>query len=181
MRGLTAIKRVGGKEHLLGAREQPGVIERIDPFANFTATEEFNIRRYFTDLWGGLGGSATIAGYNNMPFFTHPDTGETVRLIGLWVNHPDDQSPMGKGSYYLVRNTAGKYVHGVILDPSFSATSSPLLGTRTIVVSPFKEDKGRVLYFGGFDAGGPGFSKQDTGWIFRAQVPKGRVQRRSRR
>jgi hypothetical protein len=49
------------------------------------------------------------------------------------------------------------------------ATSKTAVGgprsARTVCVSPFPEDKGRVLHFGGFDAAqGP---HRDTAWIYK--------------
>jgi len=40
---------------------------------------------------------------------------------------------------------------------------------RTVSVSPFPEERGRVVYFGGFDAAqGP---HRDTAWIYRGTLP----------
>jgi hypothetical protein len=43
-----------------------------------------------------------------------------------------------------------------------------LRSVRTVCVSPFPEDQGRVLYFGGFDAAqGP---HRDTAWIYKGTL-----------
>lgn len=176
MRGLTAISTAGqSSQLLLGAREQPGVLELIDPSREHKVVETFNYREYFERLWGRLGGAAAIAAYNNITFMKHPDTGENAYLIGLWVNHPDlraSNTALGLSSWYLVRRENNKYEYGRVFDPEHPLPDAPkgLRATRTIVVSPFSEDQGRVLYFGGYDAGGEG-RKHNTAWIYRAVVP----------
>jgi acetyl esterase/lipase len=175
MRGLTAIPAAtGNRQVLLGAREHPGVIDLIDPQNQHRAKQDFDVRGFFTQQWGGLGGAATIAAYNDMTAFKHPISGENLLFIGLWVNHPDQKqapTPLGLSSWFLVRHTTGKYEYGQVID---SARPMPkgydgLRATRTIAVSPFADDRGRVLYFGGYDAGGQG-SKHNTAWIYRASI-----------
>ena len=49
------------------------------------------------------------------------------------------------------------------------STGKPMLkGPRTFTLSPFPEDVGDRLYFGGFDTSN--FPTTDTAWIFRAAV-----------
>ena len=43
-----------------------------------------------------------------------------------------------------------------------------LVAIRTIALSPFSEDAGQYLYFGGFDANF--LDAHDTAWIYRAHV-----------
>ena len=43
-----------------------------------------------------------------------------------------------------------------------------LVAPRTFVVSPFPEDAGKVIYFGGFDCNF--FPARDTAWVFRAPL-----------
>jgi len=157
-------------EVLLGAREQPGVIERVDPSRNHTVALEFDARSYFSKLWyrGYLYREVTLIAYNDMTPAIHPKTGQPIHLIGLWVLHPERRSELGASSWYLVRYRDGTYSHGRVFDPEDSTARGRggLRGTRTIVVSPFAEDRGRVFYFGGFDAyGGP---HQNTAWIYKA-------------
>jgi hypothetical protein len=177
MRGLTTLPATDHQSHelLLGAREQPGVIELIDPNRNYDVIQTFNYREYFRSLWGGLGGAASIAAYNEMTSMTHPDTGEKVHLIGLWINHPSlryGENELGLSSWYLIRRENGEYEHGQVFDSQHLFPDAPggLRASRTIVVSPFPEDRGRVLYFGGYDAGGSG-RKHNTAWIYRAVLP----------
>jgi len=175
MRGLTAIPDPKGGKHevLLGAREHPGVIELIDPKNQHQVTQDFDVRQFFQNLWGNLGGAATIAAYNNMTPVIHPVTGEKALIISLWVNHPEKKSrtELGLSSWYLVRRQSGNYEYGRVFAPENPLPSAPggLRGTRTITVSPFPDDQGRVLYFGGYDAGGAG-EKHNTAWIYQAKI-----------
>jgi hypothetical protein len=109
-----------------------------------------------------------MAAYNWLTPHTHPATGETVHLIGLWVNPPDKLMSPHNGSYYLVRRCSGEYEWGNVYDPAHAVPEGrQLRGTRTICLSPFPEDRASVLYFGGFDAwGGPHHS---TAWVYRAE------------
>jgi hypothetical protein len=173
MRGLTAIEYPlgSGKQVLLGAREKPGIIERIDPNDNYRAIVELDVRAYFTNLWGGLGGSASLIAYNDMTAAVDPDTGENVHLLGLWVNHPSRPNPPDNGSYYLTRRADGTYSHGNLYDAANPIPAGQeLRATRTIVVSQFVEDQSRVIYFGGFDAGGAG-DKHNSAWVYRGAWP----------
>ncbi len=43
-----------------------------------------------------------------------------------------------------------------------------LVAIRTIALSPFSEDAGQYLYFGGFDANF--LDAHDTAWIYRTHV-----------
>jgi hypothetical protein len=48
-----------------------------------------------------------------------------------------------------------------------------LQGTRTIRVSPFNEDQGRIIYFGGFDVASQylaGKRSHNTAWIYSADI-----------
>jgi arylformamidase len=176
MRGLTAVPDPKGGSHevILAAREEQGVIERIDPLDGYKSVVEFDIRAYYTNLWSGLSGSTSLAAYNDMAPMTDPKTGEPVHLIGLWVSHPNPSTPPNNGSNYLVRHRDGRYEAGVVNDPANPLPEgSALRGTRTIVASPFAEDAGRVAYFGGYDAAG--VPKLDTAWIYRGEWQGGRT------
>jgi hypothetical protein len=53
-----------------------------------------------------------------------------------------------------------------VFDPAVTPQAvGGLRSARTVCISPFPEEKGRVIYFGGFDAAqGP---HRDTAWIYR--------------
>jgi len=73
LRGLTAVPG-GNGQILLGAPEEDGVIEAIDPVNGHTVSVEFDFKTYFRRLWSGLGGAASLAAYSDMtPWFPgHP-------------------------------------------------------------------------------------------------------------
>jgi len=163
MRGLTTIDSPDGEgESILGAREAPGVIERIDPHKGHKVTLELDVRRYFADLWGRARGH--IIAYNNMVPFTVPLTGERVHLISLQTHHPD-QSYDRVHSFYLVRRQDGSYFHLEVNDPRL--TNHPeLRAVRCFEISPFNPNE---FYLGGFDCNN--LESHNTAWIFKASVP----------
>jgi len=176
LRGLTAIPDPAGDGHhvLLGTCNYPGVIYRIDPKKNFAVTTELDIRAYFAKVFGvaKLRGPC-LSAYNNLLPATDPDTGEKVHLLGLWINHPDGRgTENGASAWYLVRHADGTFGHGRVFDSRHPKPNPPLglRATRTIELSPFPEDKGRVLYFGGFDCAGA--ESRDTAWIYRGTMNK---------
>jgi hypothetical protein len=175
LRGLTPIPDPLDAKHqvLLGACAYPGVVYRMDPAKKDAVTTELDIRAYFAKAFG----VATLRGpclcaYNVFLPALDPDTGEQVHLIGVWINHPGDRdSAAGGSAWYLVRHRDGTYAHGQVFDPAHPRPSAPqgLLATRTIEVSPFPADRGRVLYFGGFDCAD--HESHNTAWIYRAELP----------
>jgi hypothetical protein len=170
MRGLTAVAGTGGYEFLLGAREHPGVIERIDPKKK-QVMPEIDVRGLVQEhlMNGKQYMRVTLIAYNDMLSVRNPDTGISAHLIGLWINPDVSDSKIQKSSWYLVRSANGKYSLGQVFDPEHPDPEHGLRGTRTICQSPFPEDRGRVFYFGGFDAtGGPYLN---TAWIYKAQLP----------
>lgn len=167
MRGLTAVNGPDGSQFLLGAREEPGVIERIDPADDHRVTVEYDIRGAYQQLWDGPSRGPTLAAYNDMLQVPDP-SGETSHLIGLWVNHPQRTTPPFNGSNYLVRAEDGTYRQGVVLDPDQPVPAGrELRATRTILPSPF-DDEPNTIYFAGFDAGGRG-KFENTAWIYRGR------------
>jgi hypothetical protein len=174
VRGLTAIPdpERPGKELLLCSREVDGVIEIINPQRNHEARVEFDLRKHFGGLVGAREGQrlTTLFAYNEMTPAVHPGTGERVLLIagGVMPGLPGDDA-RAKSAWYLVRHADGRYGTGQIFDPAVVPTAlGGLRSARTVCVSPFPEDKGRVLYFGGFDAAqGP---HRDTAWIYRGEL-----------
>lgn len=171
LRGLTATESTSGRQELLGAREDEGVIESFDPERKGVVKLDFDFREFLIKRWGSLAGGASLAAYNEMLPYPDPDTKEKVLLIGLWVNHPDGLgTPLGTSSWYLVRRPGANYELGQVFDDKAPLPASGLRATRTIVVSPFPGDRQEVFYFGGFDAGGAG-SKTNTAWIYRAELP----------
>jgi polyhydroxybutyrate depolymerase len=171
MRGLSAIPAADGEgQQLIGALQTAGRIERINPAQNHSVQSEFDIRTHFETAWGGRQDKLCLFAYNNFSPFTHPDTGAMYHLIGGWVRHPGSPE-LQRSAWVLVRDAQENYSHFRVWGGE-SATSanltSGLRGARTICVSPFPEDHGRILYLGGFDAAnGP---HRDTAWIYKGSL-----------
>ena len=175
LRGLTAVPDpVGGRhEVLIGTCAYPGVVYRIDPARNHAVTTELDIRAHFAKAWGvAVLRGPCLSAYNNFLPVADPESGEPVHLLGLWINHPDGLgTENGCSAWYLVRHRDGSYAHGRVFDPKDPLPSPPrgLVAARTIEVSPFPEDKGRVLYMGGYDCAS--VESHNTAWIYRGAPP----------
>jgi hypothetical protein len=175
MRGLTAVPdpNGAGREVLIGFRYFPEpVIERIDPQQGHRVTVELNLSEFFGQQFHGGGKylGPIRAAYNPFTAITDPRSGKTIHLAGLQVYHPGFPNPPHNGSHYLIRYTDGTYDWGAIFDPAHPVpVGKSLDATRRILVSPFPEDQGRVLYFAGYD--GP-FIDNRTAWIYRATLPR---------
>jgi hypothetical protein len=174
LRGLAAIPdpQQPGRQLLLASREVDGVIEIINPQQNHEARVEFDLRKHFGGLVGARDGQrfTTLFAYNEMTPAVHPDTGERVLLIagGVMPGLPGDDA-RAKSAWYLVRHADGRYGTGQVFDPAVVPHAlGGLRSARTVCVSPFPEDRGRVVYFGGFDAAqGP---HRDTAWIYKGTL-----------
>ena len=176
MRSLTAATDEKGQAFLLGARQVPGRIWRIDPRKAGIPPEclDLDLVPWLTERWGGLGSafehgepmrdrdgqvlhnslwSVVTVACDHFTEATNPETGEKALLAGLWAQHPDYDGPLGKSSWYLVRHSDGRYELGRVFDSDFEPTSpGGLRATRVIIASPFPEEKGRAFYFAGYDA-----------------------------
>ena len=140
------------------------------------ATRELDIRDYFSKSWSPTAemGASRFA-YNEFTPFMHPDTGARVHLIGGWIHHPAG-GELSRSAWMLVRDAAGHYTHLRVWNaahPPAENIFGGLRGCRTICVSRFPEDQGRVIYCGGFDANGLGTETKyrDTAWIYRGTLP----------
>ena len=173
MRGLSAVPDPAGGDHqvLIGFRHYPEpVIERIDPRKGHAVIVEVNLAAYFGRALhgGGKYGGPIRAAYNGFVPVTNPATGETVHLAGVQIYHPSFPTHPHNGSFYLVRHPDGTYDWGQVYDPHQPVPPDRALdATRTIVPSPFREDRGGVLYFGGYDGA---FVDNRTAWIYAATV-----------
>lgn len=170
LRGLTTVPSPSGDHDvLLESLEGPlGYVGYVDPAAGFTSTNELYFLPYFLRRWGSLPQSYVVAAYNDTTPLQDPKTGEPLELIGLEAQNP--QPGHQSSSWYLVRHLDGTYdLHEI---PAVATPENPdpaLVATRAIVVSPFAEDRGKTIYFGGYDAS---WDKSDhnTAWIYRAPL-----------
>ncbi len=170
LRGLTAVPSPSGDGDVLleSLEGYLGYVGYIDPAAGYTSTEELHFLPYFIRNWGGLTQPYVVAAYNDVTPLQDPKTGETLELIGL-----EAQSPVAghaNSSWYLVRHLDGSYdLHEI---PPIATPENPdpsLFATRAIVLSPFPEDQGKIVYFGGYDASWD-TTDHNTAWIYRASL-----------
>src|SRR5262249_42306469 len=165
LRGLTAIPAPNGDNRevlLTGAETWDAQILRLIPsLANDTVTpfvEEYYTRSLSSQWVADLKMNYSISAYNNIVSTQDPDTGETANLIGVQLHNR--QKP--NSGWYFVRRQSSQYE----LHEIQSLDGTPLIATRTIVISPFPEDQQRVVYLGGWD----GFGGTATAWIYRAGI-----------
>jgi hypothetical protein len=140
------------------------------------------------DFGGRRKATYFIAGFNDLPTVLDPNTQRLVSLIGLeQYNHIAGHM---ESAWFVARGPAGYHtLHEVVQLPLRKGIDEPLNGNpglravRTIVVSPFEEDKGQVLFMGGFDPvwecdlaylrGGGGendWHLHDNAWVYRVGI-----------
>jgi hypothetical protein len=75
---------------------------------------------------------------------------------------------LGNGRFCIRRANGADITYEVaeITDPR----EPQLVSTRTIALSPFAEDQGKALYFGGYDCGG--VPSHNTAWIYRGELQR---------
>jgi hypothetical protein len=181
MRGLTAVPDPMGRNHevLLGVRESPGVIERIDPLNNYSVTVEMDIRDYFESFVGPIDypkprvyyiiRNSLYAAYNDMCKITNPENNQSLNVFGVFIRFSDTLLPPNNGAWYLIRDEQGNYTHGFVYDDTHLVVEGEYLrAARTIIKSPFPEEKEAYLYFGGYDSAGQ--SKHNTAWIYKGKI-----------
>jgi acetyl esterase/lipase len=163
MRGLTTIPNpTGSGEVILAARENPGLIERIDPTKNHEVTVEINVAEYFSNLWDTKKRGCLMA-YNDMTPFHIPGTDIVVHLIGLQMHHPDKSIDLKTG-FYMVRWPDGSYTHGEVNDPSLAKHPEPR-AIRCFQESPWKEGE---VFTGGFDCNGR--KSHNSAWMMKGTL-----------
>jgi hypothetical protein len=164
-------------EILLATQAHPvNAISRIHPRDDFRMALDLDVQSYVSKHIPGARVMSIAA--NGFAPFRHPDTGERVHLGGLWLHFRDQNDTQdSNAAWYLVRYDDGTYRHGRILDPNCPIPNRGIPGglrdARTICVSPFSEDRGRVLYFGGFNCGTHYIKEKlvNTAWIYKGTLP----------
>jgi hypothetical protein len=187
--GLAGVPDPGdpSREMLIGVRDFRAQVLRIDTARIDTATPELDAQAYVVKVFGSERARLVRLASNGFTPVTHPDTGEKVHLAGLWVAHPDGaDTETGNSSWYLVRRADGTYAHGRVWTPDDPVPNQGVRGglrtTRTVCVSTFAEDRGRILYFGGFDSGLSTSPEEFgyTAWIYKGALPAPPESRRTR-
>jgi len=179
MRGLSAIPAAPGstRQHILatdnGFEDSPAVVRRIDPDAGYTENLDLDVTALF---------AAELPAAKLLQLAVNPLTrvdlpsGASALFMGLWLYFPTAlDTEDGNASWFLVRQDDGAYQYGRVYDPVFPVPNPGKGGlrlTRPVCVSPFPEDGGNVLYFGGFDTGLGSWPMvfADVGWIYKATL-----------
>jgi hypothetical protein len=169
-RGLTCIDdpvAPGKKALLTGFEGVAGDILRIDALTG-VAEAELRTRDFLTRQWGAPPVRPDIiAGYNDAPLaISDPET----RLFSLlsYSPNPDEVS-----SAWFMSRTAGSppryQLHEVRpLSWPYRRSDNLLWSVRALAISPFVEDRGRVLYLGGYD--GHFRPDHNTAWLYRVGI-----------
>ena len=185
IRGMTAIANPPGTGQSIVFVWAPdtrsrGCIIRLDPAATggYERREEICLDKVVSQYLDADGSTVpfVLAAYNRFLAVTDPSTGATGHLVGAEAWIPGKQFPNvqqnGNGGYYAgalyaIRDDAAHYRLGEV-NGSIGAAAPPLVATRAYALSPFAEDRGQVVYFGGYDCNfKPG---SDTAWIFRTSL-----------
>jgi len=183
IRGLTAVPKPGGNSEVLwfvALRK----VRRLDPAAGFKETIELDMPVFLTEKLG-LPVVGALSAYNDLMPYVMPGTGETLWLFGFECSHPGavlNSHPRIKARVqmkdpprtrftgngrYCIRHAKGAnitYEVAEITDPR----EPQLVAPRTITVSPFPEDRGKALYFGGYDCNG--VPSHNTAWIYKGTI-----------
>ena len=192
IRGLAAVPNPTGRGQVLlyncRGNDKQTCVRRLDPANGYAETVELNIN---ADMGKRLGARIpyVLSAYNDFLNCTLPGTRENVWMFGLEMSftpsavqqHPEWRVFKAEGKYrpgmssrdmyyaaegrYYVRHTSAsgeiRYEQKEISDPALPT----LVSVRTIAVSPFPADQGKVLYFGGYDANYQ--PSHNTAWIYR--------------
>lgn len=172
MRGLSVVPdpKNPAKPVILGGLEDPPLIQRIDP-ATGQAIDELNYMKYFQRVFGdrpnkGLWVNTVMT--NQLEPFTHPQTGERMHLVTAYIMHPKDPEAPHNGAWFLVRKLDGTYEHGQIYPEGGLPSGRSLHGVRSIIESPFPEERGKVWYFAGH--GAERKLLHNTAWIYKGTL-----------
>jgi hypothetical protein len=172
MRGLSVVPdpKNPSKPAILGGLEDPPLIQRIDP-ATGQATDELNYMKYFQRVFGdrpnkGLWVNAVML--NQLEPFTDPRSGERMQFVTSYIMHPKNPEAPHNGAWFLVRKLDGTYSHGEIYPEGGLPSGYSLQGVRSIIESPFSEERGKVWYFAGH--GAERKLLHNTAWIYKGTL-----------
>jgi hypothetical protein len=182
IRGLTAVPNPSGRgEVLLFAALSK--IRRLDPSADFQESIELDMRTFLAGLLG-IRVPFVLAAYDDFLPYPVPGSKETVWLVGFECTFPPaviESSPSPKPrvffveekhmyfaaeARYFIRHASRGSIHYEVAEVADSKKPT-LVSVRAIAVSPFASDRGRALYFAGYDCNYQ--PSHNTGWIYRGQ------------
>jgi hypothetical protein len=142
-------------------------IYRLDPngVGGYTRVNEICLGNYIenylrTHNW------FVLTAYNDMLPVIDPATNETVHIIGCESYIGQVYSSISgfyPGAMYAIRSSNGSYRIKEVNGRWYFGKPS-LLSTRAYTPSPFNEDNGNTIYFGGWDCNDRIFD--NSAWIF---------------
>jgi len=176
IRGLSAVPAPNGVGESILFSHTDRII-RVDPNDGYRATVELRIRPLLARSWGSDINGSIIAAYSDMMPLKDPATGRTVHIMGVQGQiqrrekgkqyRPDTYGGWYAGGSYLIREPDQSYrlkeVNG-----RWEPGNPKLVAPRAFAISPFPEDAGGQVYFGGFDCNF--LPALDTAWVFRAPI-----------
>ncbi len=183
IRGLSAVPKPGGSGEVLWFAALSKV-RRLDPADAFKETMELDIPTFLTEKLG-VKVTFALSAYNELMSYTVPGTTETLWVFGFECSHPaavvnahpriqarvqmreTPRAYFPGNARYCIRHAQGAnitYEVAEITDPR----EPQLVSTRVTAVSPFPEDQGKVLYFGGYDCNS--VPSHNTGWVYRGAL-----------
>jgi hypothetical protein len=165
IRGMTTIPNPQGTgDSILFAWMD--CIYRLDPdgHGGYTRNSEACLANSAESYEAYLGYTASIvwAALSDMLPVVDPGTSKTVYIIGLEA--AGAAPPPYPAALYAIRDAVGSYRVRQV-DPG---STMDLRVPRTYALSPFPQDNGASIYFGGFDDGG--FPAHNTAWVFQTTV-----------
>jgi len=186
IRGLSPIPNPAGVgESLIFAMTESnqarGWLVRLDPNddGSYSRIVEGPLDDDMSDYLDGNPVYFILAAYNEFTPVVDPVTLETVQLVGFesWIGRfqfplwaADANGGFYKGGMYAIRDTNGDY-RLMEVNGRSTETKPPLVAVCTIEISPFAEDGGNALYFGGHDGNHKDPSiNRNMAWIFRSSL-----------
>jgi hypothetical protein len=178
VRGLTAIANPAGKgQSLLFAMWTAtgrGPVFRLNPQpdGSYQRTREVVLADLVSQYLPGVTVRGIGPAYNEFHAVTDPIAGKTLYLVSLearitvgkyrtWGD--DGAAGFYAGSIVAIRDAAGKYRLTEVNGPA-SAGKPPLAANYCFADSPFPQDHGQVIHFGGPDANN--HPAHNLAWIF---------------
>ena len=180
IRGLSSVPDTQNPEREVLLFTWNDKVWRLDPAADYRAEPEFDLRSGVAEATG-FAVRKIVAAYNGFKPVAMPPDKSPAWLAGLtvWVDPARTDTPTFASGvtwdgFYLVRRQTGKrieYEVRTILKNDPKNPTDALLAVRDLVVSPFPEDQGQVLYACGLDHQGQPMSL--GAWIYRGEFRPG--------
>jgi hypothetical protein len=183
IRGMTAIASPAGTGQSIIFVWAPdirsrGCIMRLDRVATggYERRQEICLDKLVSQYLDGSPVPYVLAAYNRFLAVTDPNTGAIHHLVGAeaWIpgkrfptTQQDNKGGFYAGALYAIRDDASHYRLSEV-NGSVGTSAPPLVATRAYALSPFAEDRGQIIYLGGYDCDFKPSS--DTAWIFRTNL-----------